>query len=310
MNAIIQNLMPVILIPALGYIYSGSKDFPLLEITKINNKILLPCLIFYSMVSRNYNAFNDFSLLIATLLIVMLSGGLALLLARVSKVNSDTLTPSMMFNNCGNIGIPLAMGISKETGDVAVLIFIVTNLLFSTVGIMIITKNTSLLKILSTPVFVATVGGLIVSQLQLSEFRFFFQTVNICGAASPFLMLFCLGVTMRLLQPDDMKFGVWGGGLARPMIGLIATVAVLLLPIPLTPDQKRLFLLFALLPPALLNFQMAPQSSAPKVSGMVFFGTLLSVAYIAVAMPLIFSQGAAAPSLLGRTLHHLTGVVP
>lgn len=310
MNPLFQSLLPIVLIPAIGYLYSASKNFPLQEVAKINNKILLPCLIFYSMVSRDYQGFNDLALVAATSLIVLLSGALGLGLAKLSGQKSDTVTPSMMFNNCGNIGIPLAMGISKEVGDVAVLIFIVTNLLFSTVGIMIITKSTNLLKIFSTPVFLATVGGLVASQFQLPELKYFFQTVNICGAASPFLMLFCLGVTMRLLKPEEIKFGLWVGGLARPLIGLAATVLVLVLPLPLTPDQKQLFMLFALLPPALLNYQMAPQASAQRVSGLVFFGTLMSLAYIALAMPIIFATTAHSGSLATRLLGQFTGVLP
>jgi len=290
MSAIVHTLMPVVVIPLLGYAYSRNKTLPLAEIAKINNTLLLPCLIFYSMVSRQYNVFNDLYLLVATTLVVMLSGVLAWGASTLWGVKNDTLMPSMMFNNCGNIGIPLAMGISKDLGDAAVLIFIVTNLLFSTLGIMIIHQTNDLRKLISTPVFMATVGGLVVSQLDVPALTVVFQTIHICGSASPFLMLFCLGITMRLLRTDDVKFGVWGGGVIRPLIGLIATAAVLALPIPLTADQQRLFLVFALLPPALLNFQMASPTSAPRVSGLVFFGTLLSMAYIAVALPVVFTR--------------------
>jgi predicted permease len=290
MSTLIHTLMPVVVIPLLGYVYSRNKNLPLAEIAKINNTLLLPCLIFYSMVSRQYDAFNDLYLLVATTLVVMVSGVLALVASQLWGVKRDTLMPSMMFNNCGNIGIPLAMGISKELGDVAVLIFIVTNLLFSTLGIMIISRTSSLRKLVSTPVFIATVGGLLVSQLESPALKVVFQTIHMCGSASPFLMLFCLGITMRLLRPDDVKFGVWSGGVVRPLIGLLATATVLALPIPLTADQQRLFLLFALLPPALLNFQMASPASAPRVSGMVFFGTLLSMAYITAALPVVFAH--------------------
>jgi predicted permease len=100
------------------------------------------------------------------------------------------------------------------------------------------------------------------------------------------------------------------GGLARPVIGIIATVLVLVLPIPLSPDQKQLFLLFALLPPALLNYQMAPQASAQQVSGLVFFGTLMSLAYIVLAMPIIFATASQSGSLTTRMLGQLTGVLP
>jgi predicted permease len=94
------------------------------------------------------------------------------------------------------------------------------------------------------------------------------------------------------------------------VIGLAATLMVLVLPLPLTPDQKQLFLLFALLPPALLNYQMAPQASAQRVSGMVFFGTLMSLAYIALAMPVIFASATQSGSLATRLLGQFTGVLP
>jgi malate permease and related proteins len=305
MNTIVQTLMPVIAIPALGYFYAQGNRFPLPEISKVNSQLLLPCLIFDALVSRQGDPFGDFSLLIATVLIVLVSGGLGFVVAGVARIQRDTLMPSMMFNNCGNIGIPLAMGISRELGNVAVLIFIVTNLLFCTVGTMIITKTIDLRRLFTTPVFLATASGLTISVLQPPQLQLLIQTLHICGAASPFLMLFCLGVTMHGLRPQDMHFGVWTGGLVRPAIGLLATVFVLLLPIPLSPDQKRLLLLFALLPPALLNFQMASASSAPRVSGMVFFGTVLSLAYIAMALPLIFPQTPDG-GLAAQALHLLT----
>src|SRR5690606_27679352 len=78
----------------------------------------------------------------ATLVVVIGSGLAAWLLARLMKIDLRTLVPPIMFNNCGNLGLPLAV---LAFGDVAlapaVVMFMISNLLHFSYGAWLLDRS-------------------------------------------------------------------------------------------------------------------------------------------------------------------------
>ena len=72
----------------------------------------------------------------------------------------------MMFNNCGNLGLPLAV---LAFGDAAlapaVVMFLVSNLLHFSFGTWLLDRHTRLLTIWRSPTILATLAGLAVGLL-------------------------------------------------------------------------------------------------------------------------------------------------
>ena len=101
----------------------------------------------------------------------------------------------------------------------------------------------------------------------------------------PFLQKDTLGVRKwNLIQNTHWRDGLWGAVL-RPLSGLpFGLLAIWLIPMP--DALKPLVILFAVLPPAILNAPLAARyrQEPEKVASMVMVGNLLTVLY----MPLLF----------------------
>ena len=96
------------------------------------------------------------------------------------------------------------------------------------------------------------------------------------------LMLFALGVRLLEIDFSDWRTGLLGA-LLCPLSGLVIALPLMWL-LPLNPLQTATLLVFAALPPAVLNYLVAEQYKlAPhKVASLVLIGNLGSL----IVMPL------------------------
>jgi predicted permease len=90
-------------------------------------------------------------------------------------------------------------------------------------------------------------------------------------------MLISLGVRMTSVDFSAWRIGLIGA-IMCPLVSVIAAFLILLF-IPLEPMQRTQLLLFATLPPAVLNYMFAEkyQQQATKVASMVAVGNALSI---------------------------------
>jgi predicted permease len=104
------------------------------------------------------------------------------------------------------------------------------------------------------------------------------------GDVSIPLMLFSLGVRMRDLSFRDWHLPVLGA-IVCPVSGLIIA-PFLGRPLGLTDMQADVLLLFASLPPAVLNFLLAEryQREPQQVASIVLIGNLASIVFVPLAL--------------------------
>ena len=106
-------------------------------------------------------------LAIGTAIIIL---GTALMLLPIIKIINWPLRvflPPMMFNNSGNMGLPLALfAFGEKALPAAIIMFLVENTLHFSVGNGIVTKSFSPLKLLRMPMLVATFAGISVSMTE------------------------------------------------------------------------------------------------------------------------------------------------
>jgi predicted permease len=90
-------------------------------------------------------------------------------------------------------------------------------------------------------------------------------------------MLFALGVRMTGVGLADWRIGV-AGALLCPLSGLLIAGLVLMF-VPLNPVQAAQLLVFASLPPAVLNFLLAERYDIEphKVAAVVLLGNMASL---------------------------------
>src|SRR5690606_27458187 len=121
-------------------------------VNRLSMNVLAPALIFSALSSQSFDARADAPLMIGAIGIVLGSGLLAWPLARLLGENLRTFVPPMMFNNCGNMGLPLAVLAYGEAGfGPMVALFTISNLLHFTLGTRMIDRHAHLGRLLQNP---------------------------------------------------------------------------------------------------------------------------------------------------------------
>ncbi len=283
---IIAIVFPVFSIVALGYWYA--RRFRLTDMAasnRINMDIFTPALIF-DIMSRSDYAITDYSLLLlAGLLVVLGSGLVAWPVAKILKFQWKTFVPPMMFNNSGNMGLPLiVLAFGEAALPAAIILFAVENFLHFLLGQQLITQHWSPLKVLKNPMILATIAGVAVSMSGLIIPDAVRLPITMLGQIAIPLLLFSLGVRMLAVDLRDWKIGL-AGAVVSPLSGLIIA-GIFLYFVPLQAEQAAILLLFSALPPAVLNFLVAEKfnQEPQQVASIVLLGNLGSIVFIPLVL--------------------------
>ncbi|GAB3476840.1 AEC family transporter [Marinomonas epiphytica] len=248
---------------------------------RLNISVFVPALIFSVMASKEFHVALYLDLILAAAVVVLGSGLLVWPLCRLLNVEVKTLVPPMMFNNSGNLGIPLiVLAFGEAALPIAVVLFLTENLLHFTVGMYMINPKSNFINILKMPMVLATILGLLWSLQGWGLSPAIQVSVDMMGQIAIPLMLFALGVRMTSVDFSQWKLGVISGFIS-PISSLIIAVIWQWFA-ELSQEQFGYLLLFACLPPAVLNYMVAEmyQQEPHKVASMVLIGNLMSIAIV------------------------------
>ena len=108
--------------------------------------------------------------------------------------------------------------------------------------------------------------------------------LKLLGDALLPMMLFALGVRLTSLTRHGLALGLLGA-LARPLIGLAIGIP-LAAALGLEGAARGQLLLFAALPPAVMQFMLAEryQQEPDKVAAMIMLGNALAVVFVPLAL--------------------------
>ncbi len=145
LERVLGIILPVFSIIALGWMYGRRAKPDMGWVNRISMNVLAPALIFSALASKDFDVYENGRLILASIGIVLGSGLLAWPVARWLHADFRTFVPPMMFNNCGNMGLPLAALAFGPAGFSAmVAVFTISNLLHFTVGAWMIDHSCAL----------------------------------------------------------------------------------------------------------------------------------------------------------------------
>jgi len=284
---ILGIILPVFVVILVGYFYARRVHPDMSQVNRLSMVILGPALIFSALASKDFDIAANLSLMAGSVGVVLGSGLLAWPVARLAKVDYRTLVPTAMFNNCGNMGLPLAVLAFGQAGFSAmVALFTISNLLQFTLGIRIIDHHAKFWHFLRSPMVWATALGFAFALTHPPMPEWAYTGIRMVGDAMIPVMLISLGVRLYEVRWDDWRIGVIGG-IACPVTGLV--MALVLAPVlGLSETQRGLLVLFGALPPAVLNFMVAEQlrHEPGKVASIVLIGNVMSVIFVPVGLAL------------------------
>ena len=281
-------LFPIFGIVAAGYFY-GSKHKPQMAVANhLNMDVFLPALVFAAMAGKSFDLAAYAPLALGGFIVLATCGLMAWPLSRLIGIQPKTLVPPMLFNNSGNIGLPLAVLAWGENAlSAAVILFMVENTLHFSFGARLLDPHARLLTLWRVPVVAAAIAGLLVAIFKLPIWQPLVIAIKMLGDVSVPLLLFSLGVRMTDVSFRDWKVPV-GAAVLRPLAGMAIAYGVIQL-LGLQGRDAAMLLVFGALPPAVLNFLFAERykQEPQRVASIVLIGNLAALFFLPLALALV-----------------------
>jgi predicted permease len=258
-------------------------------VNRVSMDVLCPLLVFTALAAKDFDIAHNGTLILAGILISLGSGLVAWPVAKMLGYDVRSFVPPMMYNNCGNMGLPLASLAFGTAGlSAAVAMFMACNLIYFSVGIKIIesgrSQHTPFWKFLVSPMMISMAIGMVFAVFHIVVPLPLMQAMKMLGDSCIPIMLFALGVRMLDVNFRSWHIGVMGA-IVCPAGGLL--VAWLLDGVlHLAPDQRGQMYLFASLPPAVFCFMIAEQykQEPDKVASIVLLGNLAALGFVPLGL--------------------------
>lgn len=281
-------LFPIFGIVAAGYFYARHHKPEMAVANRLNMDVFVPALVFAAMAGKSFDLASFGPLALGGLIVLASCGLLSWPIARLLDIQPKTLVPPMMFNNSGNIGLPLAVLAWGEAAlPAAVILFMVENTLHFSFGARLLDPKTRLLTLWRVPVVFAAIFGLTVALLKIPVWQPLLIAIKMLGDVSVPLLLFSLGVRMT-----DVSFREWrvasGSAVLRPIAGMLIAAGVIQL-LGLKGQEAAMLLVFGALPPAVLNFLFAERykQEPERVASIVLIGNLAALVFLPLALAMV-----------------------
>ena len=285
MSILFPVLFPIFVLILIGYLYAKTRPIDMEFANRLNMDIFIPALLIDALSRKSFNLLDYQELALSGIILVLASGILAWLLAKAMKLSVRMFVPSMMFNNCGNMGLPLAiLAWGNDALAAAVVLFLSSNLLHFTLGTYIVGGKISWWNLLKMPVNVATIIGLTISFTQWEIPPTIHKPIEMLAQIAIPLMLVALGVRMTTVDLKAWRVGLIGA-IVCPLISVIVAFGILFI-MPLEPNQRVQLLMFAALPPAVLNYMFAEKYNhqPTEVASIVVVGNALSIFFLSLML--------------------------
>ena len=291
---ILGIILPVFFIITAGYIYARLRGevvkTHLFSVNRLCVELLSPLLLFSALAAKDFDLVENLPLMLAGGLIAIGSAFIAWPVARLLGYDARTFVPPMMYNNCGNMGLPLAVLAFGSAGlSQAVALFVACSLVYFTLGIRLLESGRaegrqSHWDMFATPMMFAMLSGIVFAACRWTLPTILLQALRMIGEASIPLMLIALGVRMTDMNLRSWRIGLVGA-LVCPLAGL--AIAMMIDPIiSLTSVQRGQMYLFAALPPAVFSFMVAEsyKQEPEKVAAIVMLGNLVSLFFVPLGL--------------------------
>jgi len=284
---IAQVIVPVFLIVAIGYGYARRARPDMVGFNRIVLDVLTPVIVYTALAGKEFRWREQLPLLAAGAALILLTGVVAWCVARIARTQPRTLVPVVMFTNCGNMGLPLALlAFGQEGFGAAVALFSISNLIHFSLGSRITSAGASTRELLLSPLMIASALGFTSAVSGIRPPDMLFTGLKLLGDAMVPLMLFSLGVRLTQLKREDVPRGLLGA-FARPLIGL-AVALPLAYALGLQGTARGQLLLFAALPPAVMQFMLAERyrQEPERVAAMILLGNALAIVFVPIGLAL------------------------
>ncbi|MBM3178868.1 MAG: AEC family transporter [Chloroflexi bacterium] len=281
-----NNLLPILLIAATGYILGKTLTVDSRTIGRIVFYIFSPLLVFNLMVTSQLNFGQAITTVKFTAAVIAIMGVLAFIFGKIFQLERPQLLAVILtvaFGNTGNYGLPLVkFAFGDEALAVASIFYVTTTILFNTVGVIIASLGHSGLKSAILGVFkLPIVYGVILALLvKTTGFQIpvpLSRTIEIAANGAIPLMIILLGLELTKIEWSHSFRALGVGVLTKLILGPIVGLLLASL-FGLQGHSHQGSVIEAAMPAAVANTVIATEYKLEPslVTAIVFLGTILS----------------------------------
>jgi predicted permease len=282
---IISIVFPIFIIVMIGFAY-GRKHRPDMQVAnQLNITVFLPALFFSALAGKSFNLADNAQIALGCAVVVLGSGVLTWAVARMLGMDPKTLVPPSMFNNVGNMGLPLMLlTFGEQVLGAAVVLMLVVTVLQFTVGIWLLSGRFNWSMLWREPLLVAASAGIFVSLTGLAVWPPLMVAAKLLGDISIGLMIFALGIRLSTARLGAWRIGVVGA-CVTPITGMLVAWLYGLTP-GLSALEHNMLFVFGALPPSVSSFIFAErfQQEPDKVASIVIVGNASALFFIPLAL--------------------------
>lgn len=229
-----NNLLPIMLIAAAGYILGKTLTVDSRTIGRIVFYIFSPLLVFNLMVTSQLNLQQAVTTVGFTTSVIIVLGIIAFALGKLFKLERPLLLAVILtvaFGNTGNYGLPLVkFAFGDEALAVASIFYVTTTILFNTVGVVIaslghLDLKSAILGVFKLPIVYAVVIALFIKGFGIQIPLPLSRTIEIAANGAIPAMIILLGLELTKIQWSHsiraVGLGVSIKLLLGPIIGLV-----------------------------------------------------------------------------------------
>lgn len=281
-----NNLLPILLIAATGYILGKTLTVDSRTIGRIVFYIFSPLLVFNLMVTSQLNFGQAITTVEFTAAVIAIMGVLAFIFGKIFQLERPQLLAVILtvtFGNTGNYGLPLVkFAFGDEALAVASIFYVTTTILFNTVGVIIASLGNTDLKSAILGVFkLPIVYGVILALLvKATGFQIpvpLSRTIEIAANGAIPLMIVLLGLELTKIQWSHSFRALGVGVLTKLILGPIVGLLLASL-FGLQGHSHQGSVIEAAMPAAVATTVVAAEYKLEPslVTAIVFLGTILS----------------------------------
>lgn len=285
---IVSIVFPVMAVVLVGWVYARRRNADMTTANETNLDVFVPALVFSALADRSFDLAGHRAFALGAFLMIVGSGLIAWLIARLLKIEPRVLVPTAMFNNCGNLGLPLAyLAFGAEGLATAVVMFMVSNLMHFSFGNWYLDHHAKWWNMWRYPVILAALAGLAVSFSRVEIWEPLRVAIKMLGDVSIPLALFALGVRIAQSRITAFRIG-FIGALVRPASGILL-MWLLAMMLGLEGEHKAMLIIFGALPPAMINYVFAERYNRgpDEVAAIVLIGNIAAVVIIPVVLAVV-----------------------
>ena len=285
------------LVASFGYLLRKQFDLHIGTLSSVVFNVLSPCLVFASLANSQLPGDELVELVGFSALNILAMGALALILARLlrlERVELATFLIVVMFVNGGNYGLTLLHLRYGDDGlSRGVVYYVTSTILVYTLGVVIasmgrVSWRDTLKRIVRLPADYAAILAIVVYSFRIPIPTPLMSGITIAGNGAIPVMLLVLGMQFADMRPNDGGHYVWPAiGLrliGGPLLGVgIATV------LGLQGIGRSAMIIESAMPTAVINLILASEFGLPtsSVARIVVLSTLASPLTIAATITLL-----------------------